>query len=49
LFKRKFNTDLPLDTGEELTVFAREKLRSSSLPPMPASRAQTSLPPTAVR
>ncbi|MGD0932569.1 MAG: LUD domain-containing protein, partial [Candidatus Korobacteraceae bacterium] len=27
LFKRKFNTDLPLDTGEELTVFAREKLR----------------------
>ena len=27
LFKRKFSTDLPLDTGEELTVFAREKLR----------------------
>ncbi|MGA2372263.1 MAG: LUD domain-containing protein [Candidatus Korobacteraceae bacterium] len=27
LFKRKFNTDLPLDTGEDLTVFAREKLR----------------------
>ncbi|HTU58410.1 MAG TPA: LUD domain-containing protein, partial [Polyangiales bacterium] len=27
LFKRKFATDLPLDTGEELTVFAREKLR----------------------
>ncbi len=27
LFKRKFNTPLPLDTGEELTVFAREKLR----------------------
>src|SRR5947199_502222 len=27
LFKRKFTTDLPLDTGEELTVFAREKLR----------------------
>ena len=27
LFKRKFNTDLPLDTGEELTKFAREKLR----------------------
>ncbi len=27
LFKRKFQTDLPLDTGEELTVFAREKLR----------------------
>ncbi len=27
LFKRKFSTDLPLDTGEELTKFAREKLR----------------------
>jgi iron-sulfur cluster protein len=27
LFKRKFDTDLPLDTGEELTKFAREKLR----------------------
>ncbi len=27
LFKRKFQTDLPLDTGEELTKFAREKLR----------------------
>ncbi len=27
LFKRKFTTDLPLDSGEELTVFAREKLR----------------------
>jgi iron-sulfur cluster protein len=27
LFKRKFKTDLPLDTGEELTKFAREKLR----------------------
>ncbi len=27
LFKRKFETDLPLDTGEELTRFAREKLR----------------------
>ncbi len=27
LFKRKFNTDLPLDTGEELTKFAREILR----------------------
>src|SRR6516225_6163262 len=27
LFKRKFTTDLPLDTGEELTKFAREKLR----------------------
>ncbi|HTV64219.1 MAG TPA: LUD domain-containing protein [Bryocella sp.] len=27
LFKRKFQTGLPLDTGEELTVFAREKLR----------------------
>ena len=27
LFKRKFTTDLPLDTGEELTLFAREKLR----------------------
>jgi iron-sulfur cluster protein len=27
LFKRKFQTDLPLDTGEELTRFAREILR----------------------
>jgi iron-sulfur cluster protein len=27
LFKRKFTTDLPLDTGEELTKFARDKLR----------------------
>ena len=27
LFKRKFQTDMPLDTGEELTIFAREKLR----------------------
>ncbi len=27
LFKKKFDTDLPLDTGEELTKFAREKLR----------------------
>lgn len=27
LFKRKFNTDLPLDTGEELTKFAREIMR----------------------
>jgi len=27
LFKRKFDTELPLDTGEELTKFAREKLR----------------------
>ncbi len=27
LFKKKFETDLPLDTGEELTKFAREKLR----------------------
>jgi iron-sulfur cluster protein len=27
LFKRKFTTDLPLDTGEELTRFAREILR----------------------
>ena len=27
LFKRKFETDLPLETGEELTKFAREKLR----------------------
>jgi iron-sulfur cluster protein len=27
LFKSKFNTDLPLDTGEELTKFAREILR----------------------
>lgn len=27
LFKRKFQTDLPLDSGEELTAFARGKLR----------------------
>jgi len=27
LFKRTFTTDLPLDSGEELTKFAREKLR----------------------
>src|SRR5450755_3995932 len=27
LFKRKFDADLPLDTGEELTRFAREILR----------------------
>src|SRR5271157_4671158 len=27
LFKREFKTDLPLDTGEELTKFAREILR----------------------
>src|ERR1700742_1059087 len=27
LFKRKFETDLPLETGEDLTRFAREKLR----------------------
>ncbi len=27
LFQRKFHTDLPLDTGEELTRFAREILR----------------------
>jgi iron-sulfur cluster protein len=31
LFKRKFQTDLPLDTGEELTRFAREKLRQKFL------------------
>jgi iron-sulfur cluster protein len=31
LFKRKFQTDLPLDTGEELTRFAREKLREKFL------------------
>jgi iron-sulfur cluster protein len=31
LFKRKFQTDLPLDTGEELTRFAREHLRSKFL------------------
>jgi len=31
LFKRKFQTDLPLDTGEELTRFAREKLRQNFL------------------
>jgi iron-sulfur cluster protein len=31
LFKRKFKTDLPLDTGEELTKFAREILRNKFL------------------
>jgi iron-sulfur cluster protein len=31
LFKRKFKTDLPLDTGEELTRFAREILRQKFL------------------
>ena len=31
LFKRKFKTDLPLDTGEELTRFAREMLRQKFL------------------
>ena len=31
LFKRKFQTDLSLDTGEELTRFAREKLRQKFL------------------
>jgi iron-sulfur cluster protein len=31
LFKRKFKTDLPLDTGEELTRFAREHLRNKFL------------------
>src|SRR5262249_28607419 len=31
LFKRKFQTRLPLDTGEELTKFAREILRSKFL------------------
>lgn len=31
LFKRKFETHLPLDTGEELTKFAREKLREKFL------------------
>lgn len=31
LFKKKFQTDLPLDTGEELTKFAREKLREKFL------------------
>ncbi len=31
LFKSKFKTDLPLDTGEELTKFAREKLREKFL------------------
>jgi iron-sulfur cluster protein len=31
LFKRKFKTDLALDTGEELTRFAREKLRKKFL------------------
>ena len=31
LFKRKFQTDSPLDTGEELTRFAREILRQKFL------------------
>src|SRR5215470_6910281 len=31
LFKRKFETDLPLETGEELTRFAREILRQKFL------------------
>lgn len=31
LFKSKFKTDLPLDTGEELTIFARDKLREKFL------------------
>ncbi|MGI9103638.1 MAG: LUD domain-containing protein [Terriglobales bacterium] len=31
LFKRVFKTDLPLDTGEELTRFAREHLRQKFL------------------
>jgi iron-sulfur cluster protein len=31
LFKSKFQTDLPLDTGEELTKFAREILREKFL------------------
>jgi iron-sulfur cluster protein len=31
LFKNKFKTDLPLDTGEELTRFAREILREKFL------------------
>lgn len=31
LFKRKFDTDAPLNTGEELTKFARERLRQKFL------------------
>jgi iron-sulfur cluster protein len=31
LFKRKFSTDAKLDTGEELTKFARERLREKFL------------------
>jgi iron-sulfur cluster protein len=31
LFRRKFKTDLPLDTGEDLTRFARERLREAFL------------------
>lgn len=31
LFRRKFQTDLPLDTGEDLTRFARERLREDFL------------------
>ncbi|MGB6429838.1 MAG: LUD domain-containing protein [Candidatus Acidiferrales bacterium] len=31
LFKRVFKTDLPLDSGEELTAFARDRLRDKFL------------------
>lgn len=31
LFKRVFHTDVPLETGEELTAFARERLREKFL------------------
>ena len=31
LFKRKFHTELPLDTGEQLTAFARGQLREKFL------------------
>jgi iron-sulfur cluster protein len=31
LFKRVFKTDLPLDSGEELTAFARDRLREKFL------------------
>ena len=31
MFKRVFHTDLPLDTGEDLTRFARERLREQFL------------------
>ena len=39
LFKKKFTTDLPLDSGEELTRFAREMLRRGLLVSSPRAAA----------